>query len=293
MSGLDRRAFIGVLAAGAAGCAVTEKLPQGIPRAAQTRDSTKDGERLLAEAAEAHGRFAFAQLNDINVAYDGEWFERVASLQRVLVDRDFRKSSEERYLPRAKIAAQTHRGPGGVKQVARLPGTIQVWYNGALNRDRERNDAAQLVVDAYQLFLLGPLFLQDRNTVVETAGVALIDNQPHDLLLATITPGFGVAAIDRVLAYVSRRDRTFARVRISLGGLRSTRSAAVEVDMADYVDRLGVRFPTRFFERVTFPVRLDAHRWQVTGLDVNRGYGATDIQGETFTWLAAAPAKAL
>lgn len=290
---LSRRSFLAALGVAASGCALSEKLPQGIPMAQQTRDSTKDGERLFAETLEAHGRFAYAQITDVNVSYDGEWFQRVESLQRVLVDAQFRKSSEERYLPRSRIAAQTHRGPGGVKQVARLPGYIQVWYNGALNRDREKNDAAQLVVDAYQLFLLGPLFLQDRHAVVETAGSALIDNQPHDLLLATITPGFGVAAIDRVLAYVSRRDRTFSRVRISLGGLRSTRSAAVEVDMSEYVDRLGVRFPTRFFERVTFPVRLDAHRWQLTGLDVNRGYNAADIQGETFTWLAAAPAKAL
>ena len=49
-------------------------------------------------------------------------------------------------------------------------------------------------------------------------------------------------------------------------------------------------FPTRFYEHIDRPVNLDAHRWQLLGFDVNRGYGADDIAGPKFLGKAAAPA---
>jgi hypothetical protein len=288
----QRRRLAAALGLGLAAAGCASPIAR-LPTPTRTRESTAAGTRLLAEAAEAHGATAFDRLVDVNVRYEGEWFPRVASIQPVLVDAAFRGTSEERYLLPARTVGQTHRGPGGVKQVVRWPGYSRVWYNGVPNTDREKGDAAELVVDCYQLFLFGPLFIRSRAHVVETAGAEVLGGEPHDLLLVTLTPGFGVAALDRVLCWVSRRDRTFRRVRFSIDGLRSTRGAVVEVDTSVHVERGGVRFPTRFFERVVFPLPLDAHTWRMTGLDLDRGYGASDLWGSEFTWKAADPARPL
>jgi len=49
----------------------------------------------------------------------------------------------------------------------------------------------------------------------------------------------------------------------------------------------------RSYEEVVHPLRLPAHDWYVTGLDVNRGYEVSALQGAQFSGLAAAPAAAL
>ena len=49
----------------------------------------------------------------------------------------------------------------------------------------------------------------------------------------------------------------------------------------------------RSYERIVHPIALPAHDWRITGLDVNRGYTASDLNGPAFSGAAAAPAKAL
>ena len=56
----------------------------------------------------------------------------------------------------------------------------------------------------------------------------------------------------------------------------------------------GVRWPTHFIERLIKPIpNLAVHQWQLTGLDLNRGLRAEDINGDTFSTLASSPAKEL
>lgn len=82
------------------------------------------------------------------------------------------------------------------------------------------------------------------------------------------------------------------RVRFTLEGLETTRGAVAEVDVWDYVDVQGVKWPTQFYERLRKPIPLlPVHRWRLTGLDVNRGYALSDIDGAAFAGLAAAPAQ--
>lgn len=53
-----------------------------------------------------------------------------------------------------------------------------------------------------------------------------------------------------------------------------------------------MKWPTQFYERLRKPIPwLPVHRWNLTGLDVNRGYSVSDIEGPTFAGVAAAPAK--
>ena len=65
------------------------------------------------------------------------------------------------------------------------------------------------------------------------------------------------------------------------------------VDTFDHQRRFGVLWPMRSYEEVVHPIRLPAHDWFVTGLDVNRGYGPEAIEGPQFSGRAAAPASGL
>jgi hypothetical protein len=268
--------------------------------------TTPEARALLDASAAAHGLPGFLRLNDIAVSYAGEWPPVIDRLQPVLVDRGFRVTSEEQLLPRQGLVAQAHRGPEGAKHVLRrsapLPrGEVRVWFNGEESADPERRAAAALVVDGYSLFLLGPLFLAGwgvaRDVALELAGTdrLALDGRSHDcdLLRARISPGLGVAGADRLLLWIDRDERLMRRVRFSLEGLDSTRGAVAEVDCHDHVARGGVRFPTRFRERLLRPLPLRVHDWRLTGLDLDRGLAAADLEGAELLERAAAPAAAL
>ncbi len=258
-------------------------------------DSRARAARLLGLAAEAHGTAAFGRLHDISVAFDGEWAAPAGRVQPVLVDERFRGRSEERLLPAQDAIGQTHRGPGGIKQVFRDAAGVRVWYGGAPSTDAQVAAAAALVADGYRLFLLGPIWLQRHGSAFETAGEGRVDGRPCDWLLAMLRPGLGLAAEDKVALCIDRETHLMRRVRFSLEGLDSTRGAVAEVDVDGYVEHAGVRWPTRFVERLRRPVPLlPIHRWQLIGLDVDRGYGRDDIaDGGGFRGAAAAPARPL
>jgi hypothetical protein len=129
---------------------------------------------LLEAAAEAHGGAErFASVQRIDVAYDGDWLNNVWKLQPVLVDRPFRKSSDETitYGDGWPIVTQTHTGPGGTKTVRWDPAAdgfagASVKYNGEpVAEEDERaevQEAAAMVAEAYRMFLTGPFYFTDR-----------------------------------------------------------------------------------------------------------------------------------
>lgn len=254
------------------------------------------GARALLEAsAQAHGVTALRQIRDLNVSYDGQWEGLVQKLQPVLVDAGFRKTSEERLLFSPKpLIGQRHDGPGGTKQVTRSNTSIDVRYNDLPHSGQDALAAAALVADAYRMFLLGPIHFLEGNSSLELAGVDDVEGRPCDLVLAVRRPGHGLSAEDRYLLFIDRQDRLLRRVRFSMEGLASTQGAIVEVNFFDHREIAGVRWPTRFFERLRRPIpSLPVHGWRLTGLDVNRGYAEADISGPAFTGLASAPARAL
>ena len=269
--------------------------------------TTPAAQALLAESAAAHGVAALAGISDLNISYAGEWPSFVNRLQPELVDAGFRGGSQERLLLRERMVAQAHAGPSGRKQVVRrtppgTPGDVRVWDNGEETRDKNRRDAAALVVDAYSVFLLGPMVLAqhwaaERSLVMELAGVERVrlDGQDYecDVLRARITPGLGLSDADDLALYIDRPERLMRRVRVTLNGLAGTRGALAEVDASDHVLRHGVRWPTRFVERLLRPLPLHIHDWRLTGLDVNRGLTATEVSGVGFSGRASAPATVL
>ncbi len=254
---------------------------------------------LLQGSAEAHGLSAYRTITDINIAYDGRWRPFVNGIQPEIVDAGYRGPSEERLLPAAGVVAQAYRGPQGTKQVfwqrardaSQGEGNVAVWLDGERSNDPLRRRASALVAEAYGLFLLGPLWLVDRDLPVQSAGRATVDGRDCDVVDAWLAPGLGRSALDRLSLYLDRSDRVMRRVRFTLEGFPSTQGAVAEVDTFEHERRFGVLWPMRSYERIAHPFPLPAHDWRITGLDVNRGYSADELRGPAFTGAAAAPAK--
>lgn len=259
--------------------------------------------KRLRESAEAHGEPALASLHDINVSYSGTWRPLVGRLQPVLIDPQFRGDSQERFLVRENLLAQSHTGPGGRKQVLRGPrrqrgdldqGEVQVWFNGAETLDPDKRAAAALVADGYLLFLLGPAWLTRRSLIAEFGGVETVDGHECDVIDVQLRPGLGFAPLDQLGVCVGRDDALMRRVRFSLNGLASTRGAVAEVDCFDHVTRHGIAWPTRYVERLLAPIpNLPVHDWLLTGLDVDRGYDVLALANPALDGAAVAPAAAL
>jgi hypothetical protein len=259
---------------------------------------------LLNDSAAAHGLPAWRKVKDLNVSYSGEWRALIGRLQPELTDTQFRGSSQERLLPAEGLIAQTHVGPGGHKQVVRRSstgqptGAVEVWYNGRPTSDEPLRHASALVADGYRLFLLGPLALVDRPAdrplVMKLAGLEQVGDYACERLMVRLAPGLGFSAVEQIVLCIDRRTRLMRRVRFSLEGLASTRGAVAEVDVSDFQNIQGVEWPTRFQERLRKPIPLlPVHDWQLTGLDLNRGWSAADITGSQFAGVAKSPAKAL
>lgn len=297
---LTRRAVLAALALPAlAGCAAP--LP---PLAGPAMSEA--ARALLERSAAAHGLVAFRAIGDLSLRYEGEWAPIINRLQPVLVDQGFRGASEERLLPRQGLVAQAHAGPSGAKQVVRRAGMgeagVAVWFNGAPAETADQRAAAALVADGYLLFLLGPMVLaggwaQPRSLAGAVGDAETIEvhgaRWDCEVLRLDIAPGLGFAPSDRIALYIDRAEGLMRRVRFSLDGLRSTRGAVAEVDASGHVTRHGVRWPTRFHERLLRPLPLPVHDWRLTGLVAGRGFGADEIDGVALTGRAMAPATAL
>lgn len=259
--------------------------------------SPADARALLLACLDAHGgAAAYARLHDVNVRFDSHWAAVGPKLQPKLSDTGFREGSEERYLMTGGhggwIVGQDHHGPKGEKFVARYPGGAAVWYNGQPSGDPEVKQAASLVTDAYSMFLFGPeFFVRHAAALQRLPEAGDVDGSACDKLLAVLQPGFGLSKEDRVVLYVDRQTRLLRRVSFTLNALESTQGAEVHVDLMEQRKLAGVMFPTRFYEHIDRPVNLDAHRWQLLGFDVNRGYSAAEVAGPKFLGKAATQAK--
>jgi hypothetical protein len=255
---------------------------------------------LLQDSAAAHGLAAWRKVKDLNVGYSGEWRTLVGRIQPERSDVQFRISTQERLLPAEGLISQAHIGPGGHKQVVRhlgpdqAQGQVQIWYNGTLSRDEPLRRAAAMVADGNRLCLLGPLALIDRPVVLRLAGLEQVGDHACERLMVRLTPGLGLSPVEQLVLCIDRRTRLMRRVRFTLDGLASTQGAVAEVDVSDFQNIHGVEWPTRFHERMRKPIPLlPMHDWQVTGLDVNRGWSASDITGAQFAGVAKSAARTL
>jgi hypothetical protein len=261
--------------------------------------SSAEATRRLAQSAQAHGLDAYRQINDINISYDGQWRPLIGRIQPEVVDAGFRISSQERLLPTQGVVAQHYTGPQGHKQVFWQRGgtEVGVWYNGSANNSASVTASAAMVAECYGLFLLGPLWLSTRQAekpMVLTMGAPeRVNGRLCDVVHAWLSPGLGRAATDRVSLCIDKEDHITRRLRFTLEGYPGTQGAVAEVDVLVYEQRFGVLWPMRSYEEVVHPLRLPAHDWWLTGLDINRGHGVDALRGPQFSGSAARPAAAL
>jgi hypothetical protein len=282
--------------------------PLPLTAPAPTNASAAAAQRLAA-SADAHGLAAYRQITDINIGYAGQWRPLVNRVQPEIVDEGFRGPSQERLMPAAGVVAQAYAGVKGKKQVfwqrgktaapaGRDQGEVAVWFNGLPSQRASELAAAALVAEGYGLFLLGPLWVASRQAAglalpADVAGTERVHGRLCDVVNVWLSPGLGHAASDRVSLLIDRDDQVTRRLRFTLEGYEGTRGAVAEVDCFEHARRFGLLLPMRSYEEVVHPLRLPAHDWFVTGLDVNRGYGVEALRGAQFSGAAAAPAKPL
>ncbi|MEM9882804.1 MAG: hypothetical protein AAF800_07795 [Planctomycetota bacterium] len=247
---------------------------------------------LLEASAEAHGGDErFARVTRIDVSYDGQWLNNIWRVQPMLVDYDYRQSSEETiaFGDGWPVVAQVHRGPGGVKTVrwpaARpdaetIAGGASVRYDGEWVPDPEERvrveEAAAMVAEAYRMFLTGPFyFTQRRGGGGAGDGLTAVSAEPAkvagvmcDQVLVELRPGLGTSEADRVLVSIGQDDRLVRRVRFSLDGFRKTRGATADVLLDGFAEVEGLTFPTEFLEVVVHPIRSTVHEWEAVDLSV-------------------------
>lgn len=269
-----------------AGCS---SFPTGTPAASRHADGLS-ARQVFDRSLAAHGGDIRQYEGDINLSTDGRWFALIQRIQPIVTDAGFRITSQERYRPSQGLYSVHHQGPLGSKQVVRTPQGIQVYYNGVRETDPVKLRATAMTNDAFRMFHFGPSFVQERASAMARIADAREAGISYRRLLATLQPGFGEAASDQVVLWIDPRTDRLFRIHMTLNGFETTQGAHVDTSFLSYRQVGPYLLPDRFHERVRGPLRIDAHTWWTTGVDVDRGWSADDVSGPEFTGAAAAPA---
>jgi hypothetical protein len=272
------------------GCATPFPTPNIAPLAGEV---TPSGNTLFDLTLRAHGGEKLSQLRDVNVGLDGKWKQLIRRIQPLVTDFKYRVRSQERLLPQQGIYAAHYQGPAGSKAVFRSPDQIRVWYNNDPSEDAAVLSSTALTGDAFHLFLLGPLALEQWRDNFQRISDAELNNKTYYRIYLERVPGFGFSTRDEVVLWIDPDNYLTKLIQITLEGHETIQGAHVEVEYLDYIEHRGYVFPSRFFERVNAPIAIDAHAWHLTGLDINRDYQIDDINGKTLTGEAANEAAPL
>ena len=252
-----------------------------------------DAATIFSACMEAHGGDLRDYPGDINLSTDGHWYQAIQRIQPIVSDAGFRVTSEERYRPRDGLYAVHHQGPLGSKQVVRMPDSFSVYYNGTRESDPVKIRATAMTNDAFRMFHFGPSFFKARSTSMLRIADGREDGRNYRRLLATVEPGFGESSRDQVVLWIDAQTSRLFRVHMTLNGFETTQGAHVDTTFLEYRKVGAYVLPVRFHERVRGPIRISAHDWHTTGIDLDRGWSAADISGAAFQRVAAPAAKRL
>ncbi len=241
----------------------------------------------------AHGGNALRSLNDVSFGLDGHWHWLITRIQPLVTDHRYRVRSEERILVGNGVYAAHYQGPAGSKQVLRTPDQIRVGYNRVKTTDADTLSATALTADSFYLFLLGPLALDPTQVAFTRLANATESNRLYYRIHAVVSPGLGLSERDEIVLWIDALTWLTYRVHITLQGHRTTQGAHVDVTYGGYRRILDYTFPSRFNERVRGPIAITAHRWWLTGLDINRGLLVSDLNLNGWTSKAKTDAEPL
>lgn len=272
-----------------AGCSTRFPRPAADASAPRETEARAIFERCLA----AHGGDVREHTKDLNLSMDGKWGFLVQRIQPVVTDSAYRIRAEERYLPGDQLYTVRWEGPSGTKTVVRTPESVEVYYNGTRDSDEQIRQAAAMTSDAFQLFHLGPSFLKMRDATFTRLDDVKEKGATYQRLHTTLRPGLGFSESDEVVLWIHPETHRLFRVHLTLEGFETTRGAHVDTTFLEYRQVGPLLIPTELNERVRGPLRIQAHRWRLTGADMNRGSSADEVRGADYTGTAAAPARAL
>jgi len=250
-------------------------------------------QQIFDQCLAAHGGDLHDYPGDINLSTDGHWYGLIQRIQPIVSDADFRVTSQERYSPREGLYAVHHEGPAGSKQVVRTSAGISVHYNGVRETDPVKLRATAMTNDAFRMFHFGPSFVKRRAIEMARIGDAREGGRNYQRLLATIKPGFGEAAQDQVVLWIDSESARLFRVHMTLNGFETTQGAHVDTTFLEYRQVGPYLLPVSFHERVRGPLRVAAHTWRTTGIDLDRGWSVADVNSASFTGSAQRPATAI
>jgi hypothetical protein len=174
--------------------------------------------------------------------------------------------------------------------VIRSADGITVYYNGLRETDPVKLRATALTNDAFRLFHFGPGFVKARASAMRRLADANESGVRYRRLLATLQPGFGESKTDQVVLWIDASTSRLFRVHMTLNGFETTQGAHVDTTFLAYRQVGAFLLPTRFVERVRGPIRIDAHEWHTTGIDLDRGWTREDVSGPAFGGRAATAA---
>lgn len=263
------------------------------PRPDATFDDGLTAKAIFDASLATHGGDLGHHDGDVNLSTDGRWHALIQKIQPVVSDAQFRVTSQERYRPRDGLYAVHHAGPGGSKQVVRTREGVSVAYNDVAETDKDKLSATRMTNDAFRMFHFGPSFFTTRATAMTRLPDRREGGRRYRLVLATVQPGFGDAAQDQVVLWIDAETSRLWRIHMTLNGFATTQGAHVDTTFLAYRRVDGYLFPTRFIERVRGPIRVTAHEWYTTGIDLDRGWSDDDVTGAAFTGKAAVPAAPL
>lgn len=272
------------------GCATKFPTPEDQAFEASTNDSL-DGQQVFAQTFKRHGGEQLDQLKNVNVGITGQWKQLIRRIQPLVTDFKYRVDSQERLLPKQRVYAAHYTGPAGNKSVFRTPQEIKASYNSVPSTDANVLSSTALTADSFHLFLLGPLGLSDWQNKFQRLSDKKLKGQTHYRIYLERKPGLGFAESDSVVLWVDQNTKLTSMVQITLLGHESTKAAHVETEFLDYVQRGAYTFPSKFFERVNAPIAIDAHGWELTGIDINRNYQIKDLREPGFSGAAQRPAS--
>ncbi len=278
-----------LLAVAGGGCAT--RFPT--PVSGMAWEDGLSAQEIFNRTLEVHGGEVGATTSDVNLSMTGTWGWLIQRIQPVVTDSGYRISAQERYHPAEQVYAVLWEGPRGTKKVVRTPDSIEVYYNGVREVDETRLGAAAMTADAFQLFHLGPTFLRARQASFERLADEKEKGRRYYRLLATLRPGFGRSAEDQVVLWVDAETGRWFRVHLTLEGFETTRGAHVDVTFLRHQQVGPLLLPVEFHERVRGPIRINAHDWSFTGVDLGRGWAVEEVSGAGFSGSALAPAKPL
>ena len=273
----------------AAGCSTRFPHVKKSATASEQAEAHAIFERCLA----AHGGDIRTFAEDLNLSIDGTWSTLIQRIQPLVTDSAYRITAQERFRPSDQLYAVWWQGPAGTKKVLRTPTTVEVTYNGIRELDEKKLQAAAMTADAFQLFHLGPSFLQMRRAAFVRLDDAREAGVTYQRLLTTLRPGLGFSPADDVVIWINPRTGRLFRVHLTLNGFETTQGAHVDTTFLEYRQLGRLLLPTRFRERVRGPIRIHAHDWWMTGADLARGWDAAAVSGPDAAGAAAAPAKSV